>query len=985
MLRLLLIAAAAFALGGEPAPPVLTRIDRIRALSAAEAERGLPVRLRGVVTFLETTQASFYFHDGTGGVFVNTGKRKLPLRAGDRVEVEGVTAPGGFIPVVMETRTRKLGRAPYPQPRPAHYADLAMGREPAEWVQARAVVMAAEMNDRRGRLTLRLSMDGKPVYAVIPNRPKLEVARLIGARVRLQGVCATLFNAQRQFTGFYFRVPEISEVRVEHPGPADPFTAPLRPAAELMRYAPSEGFDALLRVRGAVTWCQTGQWLYIRDGAAALRIQTAQKTAARPGDVVEAVGFAAPGEYAPLLRHAVFRVVARGEAPAPLAVTAQKAVASRPDANLVRVEGVMMNRVRRTNDQVLVLEAGGMIFNARLEEGKTGDRFTGLRTRSRVSLTGICAMGPPRDGAASSFEILLRDRADVQLLQAPPWWDAERAVSALGALTALILAAVVWVAVLRRRVARQTQTIRERLEREHALEERYRDLFENANDLIFTADMEGRLTSMNKAGERISGYGREEIMGMKASAFASTPEGARKIDHALERLKAGEPATFEVEQVSKDGTPRCMEVSAHVVHHPGLEPEVEGIARDISERKRAEAELRHAKAAAEAASHAKSQFLANMSHEIRTPLNGLMGMTELALETDLSAEQRDYLATVQTSAEALLDIINEILDFSKIESGKMVLDPAPFELAPLVEEALRPLAVRAAQKGVAFDLRMSAVSPKWFYGDAVRLRQVLVNLAGNAVKFTERGHVRVEVEAVPAGESSVDLSFAVEDSGIGIPREKHEQIFEAFVQVDGSMTRRYGGTGLGLAISSRLVALMGGRLWVESEPDRGSTFRFTVKMGLAARPEAPAPARKPAAAGERRMRVLLVEDNPVNQRLARLLLEKNGHFVTVAGDGREALRALESGPFDLVLMDVQMPHMDGLEATRAIRGREKETGGRVPVVAMTAHALKGDRERCLEAGMDGYISKPIRADELLEVVAAGGHNVHVVAGCEAAT
>ena len=971
MLRLLLIAAAAFALRGEPAPPVLTRVDRIRALSAADAARALPVRLRGVVTFRETNQAGFYFHDGTGGVFVNSGNRKLPLRAGDRAELEAVTAPGGFVPSLLASRTRKLGRAPYPQPRPVRYTDMAVGRLPAEWVQVRAVVMAAEMNQRRGRLTLQLSMDGKPVQAVIPNWPKLEVARLIGARVRLEGVCATLFNAKRQFTGFYFRIPAVSEVHVEQPGPADPFTAPLRHAAELMRYAPSEGFDALLRVRGAVTWCQTGQWLYIRDGAAPLRIQTAQKTAARPGDVVEAVGFAAPGEYGPLLRHAVYRVVARGDAPAPVAVTAQTALASPPDANLVRIEGLLMNRVRRTHDQVLVLEAGGMIFNARLEEGKTGDRLAGLDKGSRVSLMGICATGAPRDGSAASFEILLRDREDVRLLEAPPWWNTERAVSALGALTALILAAVVWVAVLRRRVARQTRIIRERLERERALEERYRDLFENANDFIFTCDMEGRLTSINKAGERISGYRREEIMGMKASAFPSTPEGTGVIDGALERLRTGEPVTFEMEQAGKDGALRFMEVSAHVVRHPGREPEVEAIARDISERKRAEAELQQAKAAAEAASRAKSQFLANMSHEIRTPLNGLMGMTELALETDLSAEQRDYLATVQTSAEALLEIINEILDFSKIESGRMLLDPAPFELAPLVEEALRPLAVRAARKGVAFDVQISAAARPWFLGDAVRLRQVLVNLAGNAVKFTERGRVRVEVEAAGAGESGVELRFAVEDTGIGIPREKHEQIFEAFVQVDGSMTRRYGGTGLGLAISSRLVALMGGCLWVESEPGRGSIFRFTVKLGLAVPPPAQAPARKPAAAAtERRLRVLLVEDNAVNQRLARLLLEKQGHTVTVAGDGREALRALESEPFDLVLMDVQMPHMDGLEATRAIREREKETGRRVPVVAMTAHALKGDRERCLEAGMDGYISKPIRADELLEAVTA---------------
>ncbi len=664
----------------------------------------------------------------------------------------------------------------------------------------------------------------------------------------------------------------------------------------------------------------------------------------------------------------------------------------------------------------------------------------------------------------------------------------------------------------------------DRKEQEHGAAEQalrdsqvlYHSLVESLPLNLFRKDKEGRFIFANRRFCDTLGMPLTAILG-KTDFDLFSPELAEKYRQDDADVIADGKTFQAVEEHRKPGGEKAY-VEVRKTPLPDAAGNIVGtqaIFWDVTEREKAAEAVQKARAAAETATRAKSDFLANMSHEIRTPMNGIIGMTELALDTDLSAEQREYLGMVKLSADALLTIINDILDFSKIEAGKLDLDSVPFSLRDSLEDTMKTLAVRAHTKGLELACHIPPDTPDTLAGDPGRLRQIIVNLAGNAIKFTETGEVIVDVATESQTDDEVCLRFAVRDTGIGIPPEKQQAIFDAFAQADNSTTRKYGGTGLGLAISTKLVALMGGTIWVESVPGQGSTFFFTARFArsheappprrpdeqmdvrdlpvlvvddnatnrrileemltnwhmkptvvaggrealdalerardarapfslvltdgmmpdmdgfdlaeqIQRRPEltratvlmlssagqtgdrarcrelgvsgyltkpvkqsdlldtimtalgtssppaaAPPPAASESVPGLRPLRILLAEDNAVNQRLAVRTLEKRGHVVIVAANGREALDTLDQTkePFDVVLMDVQMPEMDGFEATAAIREREQTTKTHLPIVAMTAHAMKGDRERCLAAGMDGYVSKPLQTSELFAALA----------------
>lgn len=469
----------------------------------------------------------------------------------------------------------------------------------------------------------------------------------------------------------------------------------------------------------------------------------------------------------------------------------------------------------------------------------------------------------------------------------------------------------------------------------------------------------------------IFGYSVEEMILKMGPKDIVLPMDWPKVEEGLQKKLAGviESLYYEIRGLTKKGDLVDIEVFGTMTIFES-KPAVVGTVLDITERKHIVDDLLRAKEAAEEAARVKSDFLANMSHEIRTPMNAVMGMTSLILETDLSAEQKEYLETIRNSGQALLAIINDILDFSKIEKGKIELERQPFHLQSCIEEALDLISPQAREKDLRLHYRTEGNIPEKMVCDASRIRQVLVNLLSNAVKFTEYGEIEVQSSVSKLPDDGYEVHISVRDTGIGIPQETSGKLFLPFSQADASTSRKYGGTGLGLAISKKLVELMGGRIWFESEKGKGSTFHFTVHAnevradefaGLSKR-ALPATTLQDRPKAAKDLHILLAEDNPVNRRMAVLMLKKLGYKADSVGNGREVLQALERQSYDLILMDVQMPEMDGLEATKEIRRRWPSGGPRI--LALTAHAIAGDREKCLEAGMDGYLCKPINLEDL---------------------
>ncbi len=989
-LALLLSGVAA----GSQAPGLrtITTAREAHSLPFEEARRRYPVHLRAVVTYwdpyIDARHRALFVHDATGGVFVSVpAGTPLALSAGTLIDIQGVSGPGDYAPVVERPRIRVIGQSHLPAEAPrVSLAHMRTGADDGQWVEVEGVVHALVRSGKN--VIVDLSLGDGVVRATTVAEPGADYERLIDARVRMRAAVAPTFNNNRQITGARIFFPTLREVTVEEPAPADPFALPRRPINDLLTFTPDISFPRRVRVRGRVALQWPGRALCIADAGQGLCVETAQATPLELGEIVDVAGFAAIGQCKPTLTDATFRVAGRGQPVTADPVTGEQAFRGDHDSQLVRIQGQLIGRDLAARNPTLVLSSGNFVFTAVLPGEEKRGEVNAWQEGSKLGLTGICSVQADaaeaalREGATipRAFRILLRSPADVEVIERPSWWSATHAAEVLALVLLITFAVLGWVVVLRHRVKQQTEVIRGQLDETAALKE-----------------------------------------------------------------------------------------------------------------------------AAESANRAKSEFLANMSHEIRTPMNGVAGMIDMALDAHPSPEQEECLVMARRSADALLTVINDILDFSKIEAGKLELDCVDFDLRDFLEDSVKAFAPRASAKGLELIAETRPGVPRWVHADAARLRQVITNLVGNALKFTERGEVCLRVENDGQRGEGVGLHFTVSDTGIGIPLEKQRLIFEAFSQGDTSTTRRYGGTGLGLTISARLVQMMGGKIWVESEAGRGCSVHFTAQVAAAAArgdgleeqagslrgvpvlvadangasrrvladtmsrwgmkvslaADAPSAARAhaeseragepfrivlvdtrlpeiarlcpelrrctvvlltlygrasevcahgastltkpvreaelrgvlldalrgpsepvaPAApprtvsappAGQARasLRILLAEDNAVNQHLARKLLEKRGHTVAVAGDGREALDAIEREPFDLVLMDVQMPLMDGFEATAALRVRECGTGRHLPVIALTAHAMKGDHERCLLAGMDGYVTKPVKAETLFAAIEA---------------
>jgi signal transduction histidine kinase/DNA-binding response OmpR family regulator len=1095
----------------------LTTVRQILELSRPEAIKGYPVRITAIVTFYgqalpdehgSQPTLDVFIHDSTGGVWVNLREDAPVLHPGEVIEITGTSEQPDFAPQIGHVHWRTLGTAPLPKARRVNFNEMISSREDGQWVQAEGIVRSANVDTESKLLVLRIAMTGGLIGAIIPDYSAFEPQRLVDSKVLLTGNCGAIFDLRNQLIGITLYVPSLKSIRMVDPSTADPWKLAAQSLEELHGFTLVRAGGHRVRVQGVVTLHLPDGSFYIADSTGSVYVQSSQQTLLQPGNRVDALGFPGIVDQHPALEDAVFRIVGREGAPVPIQIAASAALQGQFDSLLVRIDARLTQIAVTPKEALLVLRQGSAVFTAVSKSPASIAGLKSLREGALLNVAGICILDRDAAGQTTSFKILFDTPRDIAVLEQPDWWTVGRALGIVGVLLFGVLAALGWAATLRRRVQRQTEVLRATLE--------------STGDGILVVDLRGtilnanlRFAEMLRVPPAVLSAGRAEHPFEAVRAQLIDPDAIiEKIQELYSKPNAKSDGVLEF----KDG--RVLEGHSEPQLVNGTCVGRVWAFRDVTDRRRAETELQHAKEAAEAASRAKSEFLAVMSHEIRTPMNGVLGMNGLLLDTSLTPEQRDYAETVRHSGDALLTIINEILDFSKIEAGKLVLEPIPFDLRLAVEDVAELLGPRAAENGLAIVLRYAPDAPSQVIGDPGRIRQILVNLLGNAIKFTRRGHVLMEVTCLEQTLDGSLFEFLVQDTGIGISPGQLERLFDPFTQADASTTRKFGGTGLGLAISKRLVELMGGTIRVASVPDEGSKFSFTLHLplspsakpclradlkgihvlivddnevsrrvlaeqmgacearlavacseaealetlrtanadrdpfevavlndamgnsnserlgraiksdpelwrtslvmltsagqrgdrerfdqaGFAAylvKPVRPvdlldaltavrramiggnAPARivtrhslresraigkqhKPVVAAAPGTRILVAEDNATNQKLVVRLLEKRGCRVDVAADGKEAVEMWSRLPYDVILMDCQMPDMDGYEATAEIRRREANASPkrRTPIVALTASTMQGDSEKCLAAGMDDFISKPVQVEDL---------------------
>jgi PAS domain S-box-containing protein len=773
--------------------PRLETVAAIRQLTADQAATHEAVHLVGTLTFFDGNLYSCFFQDDTAGIYVvyDQGTNLPTLTTGQRVEIEGVTSPGEFAPVVVLKTIQVLGPAVFPAAQPVSYEELASGQEDSQFVEIHGIVRSVDFNAAEHYYHLKVATGGGFLTALSLSLPVADANSLVDAQLRIRGVCASRFNSQRQLFDLRLLVPRQEDVQVESPAPADPYNQPSRRIEQILQFVPQGPRGNRVKITGTVIYRRADDAMYVQDEHEGILVETHQTGALLPGDLVEVLGFPAKGEYTPKLEDAIFRKIGAGSVPVPKNITADEALKGAYDCRLVRLEGTVLDRTRYGHEQFLVVQSGGFIFNAYLEH-KDGVNFSYLENGSRVTVTGVCVIDPGNDwhfGAdwrAKSFRLLMRYPGDIYLLARAPWWNLQRMLWAVALLLLGVMLALAWVVILRRRVQKQTAIIRRQLQTEAALKERYEDLFENANDMVFTHDLEGRITSINKTGEQWLGRPREQILGQSLVPWV-TEEQREAATQWLGQLVAGpDLAPVEFDFVNAAGHRFRLEISARLVALPGKSGEVESVARDITERKQLEREI--------------LQISNREQHRIGHDLHDgvCQQLAAIAYRVDILADQLSGKKLPESvEAERIGTLVNEAV--SQTRSVARGLFPVRLEENGLAS-ALEEVVLNAAN---LFRIRCrfscAEPAPKPDATMALHLYYIAQEAVLNAAKHGRATEIQVAVTR-----QHDRFILTIEDNGSG---------FEINVRNPG---------GMGIRIMRYRAQVIGAALELKSQPGRGT-------------------------------------------------------------------------------------------------------------------------------------------------------------------
>lgn len=771
--------------------PKITTAAQLRRLSPAEAGRYFPVKLRGVVTFFDEGLFYRFIQDETAGIYFRGLTNGPNLEPGQLVELEGFAGPGEYAPIVEARQVRVVGRGSLPAAKPSTFEELSTGQEDSQFVEVVGIVRSVEPAEWSPFFRLEVATGGGRLTTFVRDLPVQNPDELVDSTVKMRGVCSTVFNRQRQLFAIRLMVPRAEDLTIEKAAPSERFAMPAQNIGSLLQFAPQGSYGHRVKVAGTVIYHQPGTALYVQNGPVGLFAESRQKTPLQVGDEVEVLGFPSQGQYTPFLQDALFQKSGSGTAPQPEAITCDEALKGTHDCRLVRIEAKLLNRAQHSREQFLVLDSGNFIFHAYNEQHAGADPFAKIENGSRVAVTGVCLIEPGNwrageDWRAKSFRLLLRSPADVVVLAAPPWWTLQRLLWMVAVLCLIVLGASIWVGVLRRRVQEQTGIIRQKLQLEAALKERYVDLFENANDMVYTHDRAGQLTSINKAGEQLLQRSRGEILSKNIVELV-VPEQQSAARNWLEQvLHDKAPPTIEWDFAAPSGQPFKVEISTRLVKQNGHHLEIEGIGRDITERKRLEREL------LEISNREQRRIGHDLHDGVCQQLVGISYLTE-----SLADRLQEKGATEGAEVERINYLLNNaLLQTRGVARG---LFPVRLEENGLVS-ALEELAANASQL-FQLECRFVCEHPPAIVENTIALHLYYIGqeAIANAAKHGKAKSVVITLE--PANDR---FALTIKDDGAGFSANGTRQ------------------SGMGLRIMDYRARVIGATLEVKSTPGAGT-------------------------------------------------------------------------------------------------------------------------------------------------------------------